>query len=225
MGKRLRLIRSAALCTVSVLLAFFITISSGIYDRILLADGEKTVITSEMLMQSYEQHYTTEGKMTLIMLAFFGIVMLVLAVSVFLTVNRYRKSQDKNKIVILIGAVMAIPLMGMFGFIFMMSSCGLIFNPAPQKASYRLELKTVIRTEMETSTDSDGDRHYSYSAYIADEKRESGERKISISGTDYEYIQAPGEYYFAYAYSGHTSSQFDIFSADEYEPAPDVEVR
>lgn len=225
MNRTTKRILSATICIASILLSFFFTLSSGVFDRILLADEEKTQITNEMLASSYEQHYTTEGKTSMIFMIAFGVAIIAIIIGLIVTLKKLRDSQEENKgAKMLIAGIVAIPAIGIFGVIMLMSSCGLLTNPSPDKASYHLECITVIKTEMETRTDSDGDRHYSYYAYVVDDRRESGERKTTLTQSEYNAITGPGDYYFAFASSGKINYRYDIYSAEIYEPAPDVEV-
>jgi len=208
----------------ATLIMFIITVYSGIFERIVLAAGEKTVVTQEMLATFYQQNYNTNQKISKIMIVVLVIAILIMVGCVIGTIVRMRRSTTTHKIMSIGTLVTVIPGILLFIAVMIFMIWNVSSEPDPAKATYSLELQTVLRTEREESTDSEGSTSYSYYAYVVDDRRDNGERRMWINSNMYNSISEPGEYYFAKATEGNVSSVFFVFPASVYEPAPDVPV-
>lgn len=216
-------IRSVVLFLTALSVAFF-TLSLGIFDRIVLADGEKAPITMDMLRRGYEQHYDVNKKMSTIMIVFLIIAILIIIAVIVAKIAGLRRLATVSKLSSIITIISMSVVLLVLLVILAVDLLGMATNVSPDKASYRLETETVIRTEAEEHIDEDGDTTYTYYVYLADDRRDSGEKRRLIDKGMYDTISEPGEYYFAEAYSGKISSVFAVYPASGYEPAPDIEV-
>lgn len=223
MGKTLVRIRSVVLCLTALSVAFF-TLSLGIFDRIVLADGEKTPITIDMLRRGYEQHYDVNKKMSTVMTAVIVVAILIIIAVIVAKIAGLRRLANISKLSSIITIVSMSVVLLVLLIILAVDLLGMATNVSPDKASYRLVTETVIRTEAEEHIDEDGDKSYTYYVYLADDRRDSGEKRRLIDRGMYNTISEPGDYYFAEAYSGKVSSVFAVYPASGYEPAQGIEV-
>lgn len=101
-------------------------------------------------------------------------------------------------------------------------------GPSYKSATYDLVLETAVRTEKEEyeTIDYEGGHttSYHYYVYVADDRYDSGERRMTIDATMYRLITEPGDYYFARATDEHGSDFFYVYPASCYEPSPELEV-
>ena len=213
-------IRSVILC----LLAVFITVFAGISGSIVMADTEKTTVTREMLAGYYKAHYTADRTVSTVALAATGVFFLIILGIFIYKIVELKRATMLNKIATIMQFVVLVPMLGTTILIFALFAFGMATDPDPETAVYSLRLETVLRTEEESSTDSEGTTTYSYYAWIVDERRESGERRMFITEDMYNTITEPGEYYFGVASHKRTHKIFSIYPASQYEPAQDVPV-
>lgn len=218
-------IRSVIICLTALTVSFFVTLSTGFSGRVVLADGERTTVTMDMLRYAYEQHYEFNHKASGLMAAAMGILAAIVLTIIIVKAIKLKRYITTYKTTTIITIVSLIPLLAGFLLVLAINLLSLATDVAPEKASYCLKLETVIRTEAEESSDEDGDKSYTYYVYLADDRRESGEKRRLIDHDIYEAITEPGEYYFAEAYKGRTANVFGVYPASSFEPAPDVEVR
>lgn len=210
--------------SVILLLAIIMVSSLSIHAVYAEEVNDKIPITNEMLAREYAAHHSESlvaGNIVMWGIGAFLLASVGIVVFFFIKFKRSGGSHTGGKIALL---VIFIPVIGILSITFALIAWGMNYNPDPEDASYSVEVKKVLRTEKESHVS--GARHhthtYRYYAYIEDDGRMSGEHSMMLSEEEYHRISAPGDYYVAIATSGSHSSEFALYSVDEYEPASDV---
>lgn len=188
-------------------------------------EEHKTVLTDRVLKADYRLFYETRkssgNAFTKVVIIFAMGVLVFCFGSVGLTILRARRKGEAVSILRIISYIVPAIFMCIVAFIFTRFASSMGRLPKPDEAGYTVYSVNILRknTEVEVSTDSDGDTRETTLYYIYYEGTDSKEVKMEVSSKLYDDVTGPGPYYMAMAKKGEEKAYFAIYTFNEYKKA------
>ena len=190
-------------------------------------EEHKIVLTDRVLKADYKIFYESgksAGDAFLKIVVVFITVVIVMSIgSAVLSVLRARRKGEAVNIIRLVYCVF--PIIFSFIFFFLIRSMSSKSNgPKPEKVGYKVYTVNILRkrSEVETSTDSDGHTTETTKYYIYFEGTGGQEVKQIVRMSLYDKVTDPGLYYLAMAEDGSDKIYFAIYTLDKYVKADQV---
>ena len=187
-------------------------------------EEHKTVLTQQFLKADYRLFYearqsTGNAFMKFTIVFIIGTGILVIGSTV---IRALRDRREGNQLNILRIVACIIPIIVGIVFFFAIRSMSSRANgPNPDKAEYKVYTVNILRkkSEVKTSTDSDGNTRETTDYYIYYEGADNTEVKLSVARSLYDVVTDPGMYYMSMADDGSKKIYFAIYTLDQYKKA------